>query len=188
MSKKRQLLIETALDLFYRHGINSIGINEILKVSGVAKRTLYIHFDSKEALVLATLEHRHAIFCRWLEESISGAATHQALINALFQALERWFDSAEPQLGDFRGCFFINTSAEFSDFNSEISRYCAKHKQEVRDIIHRQMINENPLLLDAICLLKEGAITTAYMTGSGREACEKSIQVLNTLLQNEAVD
>lgn len=35
MSKKRQLLIETALDLFYRHGINSIGINEILKVSGL---------------------------------------------------------------------------------------------------------------------------------------------------------
>lgn len=187
MSKKRQLLIDTALELFYRNGIHSIGINEILKVSGVAKRTLYTHFESKEALVFATLEHRHAIFCKWLEAEISGSATNQSLIESLFQALERWFDSAEPQLGDFRGCFFINTSAEFSDFNSDISRYCATHKQEVRGIIHRQMSAENPLLLDAICLLKEGAITTAYMTGAGRETCKKSIQVLNTLLQNDAV-
>ena len=41
MSKKRELLLNTALDLFYRQGINSIGINEVIKVSGVAKKTLY---------------------------------------------------------------------------------------------------------------------------------------------------
>ncbi|MDF4603837.1 TetR/AcrR family transcriptional regulator, partial [Vibrio parahaemolyticus] len=55
MNKKKQLLIDTALSLFYKQGINSIGINEVLKVSGVAKRTLYSHFESKEALILAAL-------------------------------------------------------------------------------------------------------------------------------------
>ena len=33
-----------------------------IKVSGVAKRTLYSHFESKEALILAALEQRHQIF------------------------------------------------------------------------------------------------------------------------------
>ncbi len=183
MSIKRQLLIDTALDLFYKNGINSIGINEILKVSGVAKRTLYSHFESKESLVLAALTQRHEIFCTWLDEKISNSNNDQELIEDLFRALEQWFNSAETALGDFRGCFFINTAAEFSDVNGEIARYCAQHKQTVRELIQRQMTTNNPLLLDAICLLKEGAITTAYMTGQGKEASEKSIQILNALRQ-----
>jgi AcrR family transcriptional regulator len=59
MSKKRQQLIDTALPLFYEKGINSVGINEILSVSGIAKKTLYNHFTSKEELVLAALEQRN---------------------------------------------------------------------------------------------------------------------------------
>ena len=70
MNKKRALLIDTALALFYTKGINSIGINEILKTSGVAKRTLYSHFASKEALVLAALKQRHENFITWLERQI----------------------------------------------------------------------------------------------------------------------
>ena len=70
MSKKRDLLLSTALELFYRHGINSIGINEVIKVSGVAKKTLYSHFNSKEDLVLRALEKRHLIFIQWLEAKL----------------------------------------------------------------------------------------------------------------------
>lgn len=40
MTDKRQLLIDTALSLFTERGINLVGINEVLKVSGVAKKTL----------------------------------------------------------------------------------------------------------------------------------------------------
>lgn len=67
MNNKRQILIDTALNLFYEKGINSIGINEILKVSGIAKKTLYYHFESKNALVLATLKQRNNTFIKWLE-------------------------------------------------------------------------------------------------------------------------
>ncbi|MBF4438000.1 TetR/AcrR family transcriptional regulator, partial [Vibrio cholerae] len=66
MNPKRQLLIDTALNLFYKNGINSIGINEVISVSGIAKRTLYSHFESKEALILAALQKRHEIFTFWL--------------------------------------------------------------------------------------------------------------------------
>ena len=48
MNDKKKLLIDTALHLFYENGINSVGINEILKVSGVAKKTMYNHFKSKD--------------------------------------------------------------------------------------------------------------------------------------------
>ena len=177
MNKKRQLLIDTSLSLFYANSINSIGINEILKTSGVAKQTLYSHFESKESLILAALEQRHMNFVLWLETKLQGADSNETVIIKLFNALESWFTNSEPMLGDFRGCFFINSSAEFSNKHSDISLFCKRHKHKVRETIGLHMTKENPLLLDAMCIMKEGAITSAYVTGDYSSAM-KCVQVL----------
>lgn len=181
MSKKRDLLLSTALELFYRHGINSIGINEVIKVSGVAKKTLYSHFNSKEDLVLRALEQRHLTFMQWLEAKLENTTNNSELVDTLFHALKGWFDGHEPELGDFNGCFFINTSAEFHDAKSEISSYCRFHKAQVRQLIQNKLSKDSDDLLNAICLLKEGAITTAYMTGASSEVIENSVKILRRL-------
>lgn len=178
MNKKSQLLINTALDLFYQHGINTIGINEVLKISGVAKKTLYNHFESKEALILAALEQRHNVFTDWLGLKLQGAKSNHDMISQLFTALEAWFTSSDSILGDFRGCFFINSSAEFSDKNSLISIYCQQHKQQIKRVIQLAMPVADAVLLDTICIMKEGAIVTAYVTGDHAVA-KRCIQILN---------
>ncbi len=81
----------------------------------MAKKTLYCHFNSKEDLVLKALEKRHLTFVQWLEAKLENTANNNELIDTLFRSLESWFDGDEPELGDFNGCFFINTSAEFHD-------------------------------------------------------------------------
>lgn len=182
MSQKKQLLIDTALQLFYQNGVHSIGINEILKSSGIAKRTLYNHFESKEALVLAALEQRHGIFMGWLESKLSATESNREVVEAVFEALRGWFNGTEKALGCFRGCFFINTSAEFCDLDCDISKYCGYHKLRVRQLIEDHLDGKNNLLLDAICIMQEGAITTAYMTGNGDEVVDKSIEILKKLL------
>ena len=68
---KKQQLVETALSLFYRHGVHAVGINQILEQSAVAKKTLYHHFVSKDELLLATLELRHQRFYQWLEHQFN---------------------------------------------------------------------------------------------------------------------
>ncbi|WP_259396756.1 TetR/AcrR family transcriptional regulator [Shewanella sp. SG41-3] len=181
MSKKRELLLNTALDLFYRQGINSIGINEVIKVSGVAKKTLYNHFNGKDDLIMAALNQRHQIFMNWLERKLRQTTSDHELIDVLFQSLHSWFSGNEAELGGFRGCFFINTSAEFSNPESDISRYCCYHKEQVRQLIQNKLNNASPDLINAICLLKEGAITTAYMTGKSAEIVQSSINILHRL-------
>lgn len=181
MSQKRQLLIDIALKLFYQNGINSIGINEILKSSGVAKRTLYNHFESKDALVLAALEQRHQNFIGWLKQKLEGSQSNIEVVEAIFGALNSWFKGKEAILGDFRGCFFINTSAEFSDSECDISKYCGFHKQQVRSLIQQYLGSESSDLLDAICIMQEGAIVMAYMTGNSDEVTTKSIDILKKL-------
>ena len=91
MSQKRELLLSTALDLFYRHGIHSVGINEVIKVSGVAKKTLYSHFDGKDVLIMAALAQRHQVFMGLLEDKVKKTTNRDELIDVFFRSLERWF-------------------------------------------------------------------------------------------------
>ena len=181
VSKKRQQLIDTALTLFYQSGIHSVGINEILAVSGIAKRTLYIHFESKEALIFAALQQRHEVFITWLEQKLAKTTSDKQVIQTLFSALESWFCNKEPELGDFRGCFFINTSAEFSDINSDIFTFCHHHKQQVKQVIANHLTSKNSELIDAICIMKEGAIVTAHLSGNGTEVTANCIKILEKL-------
>ncbi|NOU49245.1 TetR/AcrR family transcriptional regulator [Pseudoalteromonas sp. JBTF-M23] len=183
MSKKRQLLIDTALTLFYNHGIHAIGVNEILKRSGVAKRTLYSHFNSKEELLLAALEARHRLFIQWLESKLSNAKNDLEVTTVLFQALENWFDNNEPRLGEFRGCFFINTCGEYSDVSCEIRKLCEQHKSKVRQVIADKLSIDNQDNVAALCILMEGAIVTAQVSGKNTLLIEDCINASQAMLR-----
>ncbi|KDM93566.1 TetR/AcrR family transcriptional regulator [Photobacterium galatheae] len=178
---KKQLLIETALTLFYRQGIHAVGINEVLKVSGVAKKTLYSHFASKDELVLAALAARDDIFMAWLAQLLSPAQDDAERITRLFNGLSDWFHNRVPALSPFRGCFFINTSAEFSEENAAIIAYCRDHKHKVRALIQQHLSCQDEALLDTVCLMKEGAIVSAFVE-KDLDAAEKCVEVLMNLL------
>ena len=52
-----QRLLDTAGALFARYGIRAVGIDRVLAEAGVARASLYSSYGSKDALVLAYLEH-----------------------------------------------------------------------------------------------------------------------------------
>ncbi len=52
----RARILDRTTELFYSQGVNSTGINQIIKEADVAKDTLYRQFPSKDVLVLKTLE------------------------------------------------------------------------------------------------------------------------------------
>ena len=68
----RERILDTAYDLFSRHGIRAVGVDRIIESSGVAKMSLYRNFHSKDALVLAFLERREE---RWTKEWLVAEAT-----------------------------------------------------------------------------------------------------------------
>ena len=56
----RERLLEAAGELFYAEGVQSVGIDRVIERAGVAKASLYSTFGSKEELVRAYLDERHA--------------------------------------------------------------------------------------------------------------------------------
>lgn len=75
---KQQQLIQTAFALFYRDSIHGVGINQILQEAGIAKKTLYHHFASKDELVLAVLAYRDEVFLTGLN-NVSAAPAAQKI-------------------------------------------------------------------------------------------------------------
>jgi AcrR family transcriptional regulator len=100
-------LLDAASELFYAEGVQSVGIDRIIEKAGVAKASLYNTFGSKEALVAAYLEERHAVTTGRLMAAIASAETPRERILAVFAAQAELF--AEP---DFRGCAFVAAASE----------------------------------------------------------------------------
>lgn len=164
---KRDQIVDTALDLFYRNGFNATGIEKVLSDAGVARMTLYNHFKSKEELILAVLRLRDERFRDWLARCVEkNADTPRDRLLALFDAHAEWF--AEE---GFRGCLFINAAAEFSGNSDSIHRIAAEHKRLITSFIRGLAVAagaKNPdVLADQISLLLEGAIVSAQVLGDG---------------------
>jgi AcrR family transcriptional regulator len=190
MNEKKLLLIKTALQLFYSNGINSVGISEIVKESGVAKKTLYHHFSSKEQLVLATLKYRDHLFCQWLESILNSKQTGKESILALFYALDNWFNNRVAELDEFKGCYFINTAAEYGDSYSLARLSCKEHKHKISLLIKEKVSmfikkkDECEIVANAISLLKEGAIVSASVEGN-IDAALKCLPAVLRLINEE---
>ena len=82
----RERLLDAANELFYAEGVHTVGIDRVIERAGVAKASLYNTFGSKDELVRAYLEGRHA--------RMAGRITAY---------LERYADPRDKLLGDLRG-------------------------------------------------------------------------------------
>lgn len=189
MTEKRQALVETAFKLFYRKGVHAVGINEILAETGIAKKTLYHHFASKNELISAVVAYRDQCFCNWLTGELIKAAPGMAKIEALFDALGDWFNDRAEVLLPFRGCFFINVSGEFSDPADPVHRQCQQHKENIAALIKAQVstldiaADQIQPLTDSLCLLKEGAIVLAHVQGD-KSAAKKAKRAATLMINS----
>jgi AcrR family transcriptional regulator len=103
----RERLLDAANELFYREGVQTVGIDRIVEHAGVAKASLYNTFGSKEELVRAYLESRHAGTTERIKRSLTRFRTPRERLLGVFDAQGELF--TDPA---FNGCAFVTASAE----------------------------------------------------------------------------
>jgi AcrR family transcriptional regulator len=176
----RQRIVEAALRLFYGEGIRATGIDRIIAEAKVAKMSFYHHFPSKSDLVCAFLEERHRRWTAWFAGSVARHGQNSPLkLAAVADALGEWF--ADP---GFRGCAFINTSAEFTDHEAREHAIVISHKQELQERLVALACADglqDPEKAGRLALLiVEGAIVRAQMS-SLNEAARDARDLLEIL-------
>lgn len=159
----RQRLLDTARTLFYRQGVNNVGIDLILQESGVAKATLYKHFASKDELILEFMRQGDVRWLSWLREATEAREPDPAKrLLAVFDTLAEWF--ALPQ---FRGCLLTNVTTELADPHHGAHALLRAHKERVRAYLEELAgaagARTPASLSAALLLLLEGATAQARM-------------------------
>lgn len=161
-----QRVLDAASRLFYERGIHAVGVDTIAEAAGVTKKTLYDRFGSKEALVVAYLQHRDA---RWRDHVAAQLARvprpGPERVLAIFDAAISWSDENSP-----KGCSAINARAEIGEGNDDhpVFPEVARQKAWLLDLFEElcaEAHSPDPrAMAQAMMLLYEGAIVTVGMT------------------------
>jgi len=160
---KRDELIEKALEVFYHNGFHGTGMDMLAAETGISKTSMYKHFRTKEALILAALHLRDEQFRSWLFRRMEElGATARGQLIAMFDALKEWF----AQDG-FRGCIFIKASSEYQEASDPIYMHSAEHKRlflsHIRDLAQKAGAADPDGLAAGLLILKEGAVVMAQL-------------------------
>jgi len=161
----RARILKAARELFYRHGIHTVGVDAIAEAACTNKTTLYRHFESKDELIAECLRELEREFERaWdeIEQGHLGKPKDQLLAWLRF--------IAEFKLGmSQRGCAFANAAVELPDPDHPARRVIAESKNRHRDLIielcYKAGLRDPELLADELFLLGEGARLSSQSLG-----------------------
>lgn len=174
-------VLDAADDLFYRHGVHAVGMDDLRAASGVSLKRLYQLFPNKEHLVVAFLARRDTRWRADLRAHAAAVADPRDRVLAVFDRLHDWF--GEPT---FRGCAWINAFGELGATSPAVTEEIRRHKAEFRALLHELVVGAGlpAALVDPVLLLVEGATVTAAITGSAapaRQAREAMSRLLTTV-------
>ncbi|MDH3257278.1 MAG: TetR/AcrR family transcriptional regulator [Nitrospinota bacterium] len=167
---KRDILIDTARDLFIAHGFHAVGVDTILKKAGISKRTLYKYFRSKEDLILAVIRHYDETFRNYLMREVEAREdTAAERLLAIFDVAEQWFSEA-----NFHGCIAVKAIGEYSEKNKAIQRACEEFIRLIGEYMEglatQAGVRVPQHLAGELVLLFEGAIVMAVVSGNPKVA------------------
>ena len=129
--------LETAVRLFWRQGVASTGIQDVVTATGLNRSSLYATFGGKQELYRAALrrylEQRSQPMFRRLAEDGRGLAAVSAFFAGLIEArcsgeYARW------------GCMVSNAHAGAENSDPEVRAVLDRHHQELRDAMHAALV------------------------------------------------
>ncbi len=188
-SGKSEHLVQVAKNLFYQNGFHNVGIERILKEAEISKTTLYKHFPSKDALVVATLEAWGSYLTERLERIIA-ERTKDAIseVEALFILLARM--SREK---GFNGDMFLNALSEYNDSKHIVYKAAKSFKENqwswILDKTIEARVLEPTKVARQVVLLYEGTVAAMKVSKDQviTDFAKRQVRQLYTAAKKRAV-
>ena len=157
---------------FSQLGFAEPSVAQLKTACNVSLRTLYKHYPSKEAMIVAALECRHQRYLSFLTDEAANTGTESVLF--IFSQLEKWMQQFAPN-----GCMSMNAISAFPD-NQDVINAVASHKLDVRQRLADASLR--PDLASALFLLHESVSTTWPLMG--QESVLSAKQVISIIMES----
>jgi len=175
-------VFEAASGLFRNQGIRAVGVETIVKTAGVAKISLYRSFASKDDLIVAYLDNVNTTYWANVDEHLArhGSGPHTQLHAYIAYIAE---SATTP---GYRGCPFINYSAEFPDPSHPGHRVAQANRVEMRRRLLAWVtvmkVTQPAKLADGLLLLIEGAYAGSQTLGGPTGTAAALVWAADTLI------
>lgn len=163
MPPHKENILAIADALFTAQGFNATGIKQIVYEAEVARQTFYNHFASKEELGLEWLAVRQESWMSEIRTTMDARRKPAERILAAFSFLDDYM-----RTNNFRGCPFLNVSAELSETDHSLRMAALEYKTELRNLFHEEVGaivkgKKKQGVADTIYLLFEGALAESQL-------------------------
>lgn len=162
----RKRILGAAYVEFRRHGFARVSMDSIAAASGVTKRALYHHFDSKDTLLGSVLEDQHGLaLAAFATFADALAGSPDDMVGRLFDELETW--TAAPR---WAGSGFTRLVAELADLPGHPARAIARrHKAALESHLAARLalagLPDAPAAARALWILLEGVMVMLLVHG-----------------------
>ena len=127
----RQRLVRVATQLVSVKGYFHTTVDDVLAASKLTKGGFYAHFDSKEALGRAVIEHATQVFFERVVGHVHRFSDPRDQLHALLEAY-RMYAVGKAFEG---GCFFVNLATEMDDQHPEFAALVAERFEQFRGLV-----------------------------------------------------
>jgi AcrR family transcriptional regulator len=114
--ERERLILQAAEELLVERGYHETSIDDIAARVGISKGTVYLHFGSKEDLVIALFERGMEDFVHTLDTILASPASPRARLEAILRHIYADMSSSRFQLGHMLFALMRQDPALFGRF------------------------------------------------------------------------
>jgi AcrR family transcriptional regulator len=126
----RQFIIEKASPIFNTKGIAATAMSDIMEATKLSKGSMYVHFENKDVLACAAVDHNIKILGDKLLSEISKSKTAK---DELFTYIDFFSNAVNPPLTG--GCPLLNFGTEADDTNPIVKEKINKGIQYTQQLL-----------------------------------------------------
>jgi TetR/AcrR family transcriptional repressor of nem operon len=123
-------VLEKAIELFWKNGVNGCSINNLVEYTGVNRFSLYNEFESKQGILYASFELYRDRFCK-----------NKFLIldkeGELVQVLIEFFMSFLVDSSYLPGCYIIHVGTELADSDIIVKENLRSYLNEIESLFSK---------------------------------------------------
>ncbi len=135
--KTRNYIIETAAPVFNKNGYVGTSLSDILKQTTLTKGAIYHHFENKDDLALAALEHNLGFVSSQIFNNIKDKSHSCDKLPVFAEAFKKNYNLMKSM----GGCPVVNAAVDSDDVNeairSRVCRFIRMWRKFIIDIIEQ---------------------------------------------------